>query len=211
MAERTEELKREIEHTREHMGTTLDAIGDRVSPGRVVERRWNRVRASTNRFGESVMGTPRQAASAVKDRVGGAAQATGGAAGSVGDTVGQAPDRVKEGIEGNPLAAGAVAFGLGVLLGSLAPTSSAEARVAEQFVEPLKEEAQALAQGVVEPVKEQVTQAVDQTKAAATDAASGLKEQAAAGTKEVTDHAASAGQDLKDQAKGAAADVKDQA
>ncbi|MCU1497065.1 MAG: hypothetical protein JWM47_1018, partial [Acidimicrobiales bacterium] len=66
MAERTEELRREIEYTREHMGSTLDAIGDRVSPGRVVERRWNRVRQSTSRLGQTVMGTPRSAATSVK-------------------------------------------------------------------------------------------------------------------------------------------------
>ena len=46
MAERTEELRQEIEQTRDHLGGTLDAIGDRVIPGRVVERKVNKVRES---------------------------------------------------------------------------------------------------------------------------------------------------------------------
>ena len=49
MAERTTELRRDIEETRERMTGTMDAIGDRVSPGRVVERRVNRFRQTSSR------------------------------------------------------------------------------------------------------------------------------------------------------------------
>ena len=37
-----EELRYEIADTRAELGQTLDAIGDRVSPGRMIERRKNR-------------------------------------------------------------------------------------------------------------------------------------------------------------------------
>jgi hypothetical protein len=44
MGQSPEELKQDIESTRADLGETLDAIGDRVSPGRVIERRKNRTR-----------------------------------------------------------------------------------------------------------------------------------------------------------------------
>ena len=39
MGQRAEELRQEIEGTRAELSGTLDAIGDRVSPGRTVDRR----------------------------------------------------------------------------------------------------------------------------------------------------------------------------
>ena len=42
MGQSAEELRYEIADTRAELGQTLDAIGDRVSPGRMIERRKNR-------------------------------------------------------------------------------------------------------------------------------------------------------------------------
>ena len=43
MGQTAEELKQDIADTRDNLSDTLDAIGDRVSPGRVIERRKNRM------------------------------------------------------------------------------------------------------------------------------------------------------------------------
>jgi len=43
MGQNADELRRNIETTRENLGETVEAIGDRVSPGRMIERRKNRV------------------------------------------------------------------------------------------------------------------------------------------------------------------------
>ena len=43
MGQNADQLKREIADTRNDLGNTLDAIGDRVSPSRVIQRRKNRV------------------------------------------------------------------------------------------------------------------------------------------------------------------------
>lgn len=158
MAERTEELKRDIESTRTHMSTTLDAIGDRVSPGRVAERRWNKVRQSTGRISQSIMGTPRQA--------------------GAGD--------------GSPLAVGAVAFGIGVLLGSAASPSKEEIRLVAPIAEPLKQEAQSFMEDVATPMKETVADALNERKAVAADAVAQVKDQAsteAAHLSETASHA----------------------
>ena len=41
MGQSADELRHDIEATRGQLGETLDAIGDRVSPGRMIERRKN--------------------------------------------------------------------------------------------------------------------------------------------------------------------------
>ena len=56
MGQSTEELKRDIEHTRADMSGTLDAIEDRVSPGRMIQRRKNRITGSVHALRERVMG-----------------------------------------------------------------------------------------------------------------------------------------------------------
>ena len=68
MAERTTELTRDIDATRDRMSGTIDAIGDRVVPSRVANRRWAQVRDASGRMRERVMGAPRQAGSAMGQR-----------------------------------------------------------------------------------------------------------------------------------------------
>ena len=111
MGQSAEELRYEIAETREQLGGTLDAIGDRVSPGRMVERRKNRFMLGVRRMRDRVMGTVEQGT----DR---AASAT--------DAVREAPELVREKTEGNPLAAGAMAFGVGFLVASVLPVSRLE-------------------------------------------------------------------------------------
>ena len=130
MVERATELRHEIEDTRSHLGDTLEAIGDRVSPGRVVERRWNRARSSVSNVRHSVMGRSGDAAGAVTGQM---RSASDSASGTISDTAGTltgavrgAPQTVQQGTQGNPLLAGAIAFGAGLLIGSLAPASEAE-------------------------------------------------------------------------------------
>lgn len=189
MAERTTELRRDIEDTRERMTGTMDAIGDRVSPGRVVERRVTKVRAATTRVRDQVMGAPRSAVGSVRDGAGSAGSSVGDAASSavstVGEQVQQAPQRITEGTQGNPLAAGAVAFGLGVLIGSMAPPSREEQQVAEKVLPALQDEAKAIGQSVAETAKEGAQQAVEETKAAATEAVDQVKGEAQDAAQEV--------------------------
>jgi Protein of unknown function (DUF3618) len=57
----TEELKREIAETRNELGTTVDAISDRVSPSRVVEPRKQKFAAGWTAARESIMGSATEA------------------------------------------------------------------------------------------------------------------------------------------------------
>ena len=53
-----DELRRDAQHHREQMGDTLEAIGDRLSPERIVERRKAAVGQRLRSVKEAVMGSP---------------------------------------------------------------------------------------------------------------------------------------------------------
>jgi ElaB/YqjD/DUF883 family membrane-anchored ribosome-binding protein len=170
MGQSAEELRREIESTRDDLGQTLDAIGDRVSPGRMVQRRKNRVVNGLSSVRDRVMGTASDAGHAIGDTAGGAV-----------DTLKGTPDTVKQQAQGNPLAAGAVAFGFGVLMASVFPASAKEKQVAEQ----LKEKAQPLA----DDLKETGQEMAEHLKEPAREAVASVKDTAAEGQQAVTDTA----------------------
>src|SRR6185503_1625840 len=105
MGQSPEELKDNIEMTRGELGETLDAIGDRVSPGRVIERRKNRVRAGVMGLRNRVMGTAQGTVDTAKERLT-----------STMDTVRDAPEAGLQQTQGHPMVAGALAFGIGFLI-----------------------------------------------------------------------------------------------
>ena len=69
MGQSAEELRYEIADTRAELGQTLDAIGDRVSPGRMIERRKNRFVVGMRSAKDRIMGTASDAGHAVTDGV----------------------------------------------------------------------------------------------------------------------------------------------
>ncbi len=170
MGQSAEELRREIEYTRDDLGNTLDAIGDRVSPGRVVERRKNRVRNGLTSVRDRVMGTASDAG-----------QAMSSTAGSTVDTIKGAPETVAQQTQGNPLVAGAIAFGVGVLLASVFPPSAKEQEVAGQLkdkAQPLTDELKQSGQQMAERLKEPAREAVENVKQAATEGQQAVTETA---------------------------------
>jgi ElaB/YqjD/DUF883 family membrane-anchored ribosome-binding protein len=161
MGQSAEELRREIEYTRGDLGETLDAIGDRVSPGRIVERRKNRVVNGFSSVRNRVMGTASDAG-----------QSVGDTAGSAVDTIKGAPDAVVQQTQGNPLVAGGIAFGVGVLLASVFPATAKEQQVAGQLkekAEPLAEDLKQTGQQMAQHMKEPAREAVESVKQAATE------------------------------------------
>jgi uncharacterized protein YjbJ (UPF0337 family) len=199
MGKSTQELRHDIEHTREDLGETLDAIGNRVSPGRIVERRTARVRHAFSTVRDSVMGTAESAQGGAQQ----IARQAGEAAGNVAETARQAPDQVVRQTQGNPLAAGLVAFGVGLLVASLIPPSKPE------------QEAAGAIQDKLEPLKERAMDAAgdvkDEVQGAAQRATRQIKETAAQAAGEVRENAQSSAAQVKEEARSAATDTKDQA
>ena len=203
MGQSAEELRYEIADTRAELGQTLDAIGDRVSPGRMIERRKNRLVSGVRSAKDRIMGTGSDAGHAVSDRAQGMGNTITETAGSAVDSVRGAPEAARQQAQGNPMMAGAVAFGVGFLVAAAFPPSRAEEQLAEQAMdkaEPVKQQLMETGQEVAEHLKESATEAVGQVKQAATE-----------GAGQVADTAKDASQTTKDAVRDAAETTRQEA
>jgi hypothetical protein len=186
-----DQIRRDIERTQTHLSTDVNALSEKVTPGRIVQRRVGRARAAVGRLKDRVMGsdpTPSfyggaqggrtgQAASSVADTASSAASSVAGAASSAAAAVQEAPQLARRQAQGNPLAAGLIAFGAGWLVSSLLPASRREQQLAEQardkatdLGQPLAEAAKQAATEVKDNLQEPARQAVESVKSTATEA-----------------------------------------
>jgi hypothetical protein len=167
MGQSTDQLRRDIEYTRADMSETLDAIEDRMSPGRIIQRRKNRMAESLHNVRERVMGTASELEHSIGDT-----------AGDVTDTVKDAPQAMMRGTEGSPMVAGALALGLGFLVAVALPTTEAERKASSKVadkVEPAKQQLVDSAKEVAENLKEPAKQAAQEVKEAAREGAAEVK------------------------------------
>jgi gas vesicle protein len=165
-----EELRRDIEMTREDLGGTIEAIGDRVSPGRIIERRKNRFTNGVQSVRYRVMGTAGDAGHAVSDRAHHAA-----------DTVTSLPETAKYQTQGSPMAAGLIAFGAGFLAAAVIPSSQRERQATEKLMEkaePLKEKLSEAGHEMADNLKEDARQAAAEVKESASEHAAQVKDTA---------------------------------
>lgn len=179
MGKSASEVRSEIEGTRQEMSETIDAIADRTSPGRIIQRRRQRVSDGWRSVRERVMGRSQDSYGSAGDAAHGVAGGARDAAGSVVEGARQAPDKVIEQTQGNPIAAGLVAFGGGLLLASLIPPSEAEQRVAGQVVEqaqPVRDELQRAGQEVVDDLRSSAQESADKVKQRVSEAAGTVQE-----------------------------------
>jgi len=195
-----QEIREEIERTRAELSQDVDTLGDKVSPSHVARRKVDQAKSGMTRVKDRVMGSAhdtvgsaqgsahgmadrgREAASSVAD----SARHT---ASSVAETAGSAPRMVREQTQGNPLAAGLVAFGLGLVVASLAPSSRAEQRA-------------------VKAVEEKAAPFVEDAKATASEMAHDLQEPAREGAEAVRDAAKDAARAVGQHGREAASDIR---
>jgi hypothetical protein len=123
MAQSPEELKRDIEQTRRELTQDVDALNEKVSPAKIVSRRVDKTRDSVSQLKERVMGTASSGTSAVSDKAGAATSGMSSAASSVSNAVSGAPGTARQQAQGNPFAAGLLAFAGGWLLSRVLPAS----------------------------------------------------------------------------------------
>lgn len=188
MGEEAEALKTDIEQRRENMSGTIDAIEDRVVPGRIIERRKSAMRGWFTDAKEKVMGT----ASGMTGQASGTAQKVGDGLSSTVEAAGHVPDQVQRATAGSPLIAGAVAFGVGALVAALLPETETEHR-AVASVQPQMSAA-------VDAVKDAGQHALDTARSSGQEAVEDLKESASSHTQEVGGAAKDAGQRVKETA-----------
>jgi uncharacterized protein YjbJ (UPF0337 family) len=198
-----ERIRREIEGTQRHLSTDVNALTEKVTPGRIVERRIGRMRTVLGTARDRVMGTASGHASTAGDKVGSVASAAGDKVSSAADAVSEAPESIRRGTQGNPLAAGLIAFGAGWLVSSLLPASEPERRLAGQATDLAREHVAPVAQHAAEELKENLRepaqQAAESVKSEAADAASTVKDEARSATGDVTDRAQEARENVRSQ------------
>ncbi|QCP06859.1 DUF3618 domain-containing protein [Micrococcus luteus] len=224
-----DEIRAEIERTRHQLGQDVDALAEKVSPTKAVSRQTNRMKDGLLSVKENIMGSPEDhgrqpsmgdrahaaaddarasmhgAADQARDAMGHASDRVSGWADDAQHAVQQAPAQLRGRTAGNPLAAGLIAFGAGLLVSSLIPASRVEQRAAEglkeqaaplvdeakQVAQQLREDLEPVARDAAQSVKESATEAVDHVKADGADKAQDLKAES---------------QDAARQVKGAAQD-----
>jgi len=134
----------------------------------------------------------------------------------VTDMAREAPQRAKQKAEGNPLAAGLIAFGAGLLAAGLIPSSRKEREMVDQAkssdaVSRATDEVKSAAKETAEHLREPAQQAVQDVKETATEGAQHVREEGTGAAQDVKSHAQDSAQDVKSQAQGSAQDVKSQA
>ena len=190
MSENPDVIRADIEATRARLGTNVDAVADKVTPSHIVARQTDRVKENVK---DAVFGVKEKVMGAADHTSGNVHSATGTAGAHLSDAgaaIGDAPTQLKTKTQGNPLAAGLIAFGAGLLVSSLIPASQKEREAADAL------------KTAAEPLTTELTEAAKQV-------AEGLKEPAQAAMENVKATAADATEHVKAEGQGAVADVKD--
>lgn len=213
MSENPDAIRQDIEATRARLGTNVDAVADKVTPSNIVHRQTDKLKDAVTGVKEKVMGAADHTTTRVQDTLHSGAGHTSDALHSTGDTLHDAkdtaaaklsdagtaishtPDQVKAKTQGNPLAAGLIAFGAGLLVSSLIPPSQKEREAADQLktaAQPLATQVTDAAKDMVQDLKEPAMEAVENVKATATDAAQHVKTEGQHAATDVKDRATDA-------------------
>ena len=222
MAQEPDRLRQDIEETRASLTRDVDLLAEKTSPTKVAQRRWTSVKEKVMGSSEHARHTAGNAAGSVQDKAASAAgtvqdkassalgtaqdkasqlsDKAGDKAHDAAEAVKSAPQAVKQQAQGNPLAAGIIAFGVGMLAATLIPVSDVEKRAGAQLKEnsgELTDRVKDVAAEMKDDLSGTVQQAVVEVKETATDAAQTTKEQAQ-----------SSAQDAKDSSKQAVSDAR---
>jgi Protein of unknown function (DUF3618) len=213
-----DEIRADIERTRAALSDDVDDLAESVRPKNVAQRQVDKVKEAASNVKERVMGSDDDdysgsAVGTVSDR-GYAAKDTAAEkayaardtvsekASEAGEAVRQAPRRMRRKTQGNPLAAGVIAFGLGMLVSSLIPSTEKEREAVSQLQENL------------EPVKQKASEVAkdigDSLKPAAQEAAESVKTTAQESVESVKQEGQSAAADVKGQAQASKETVQQQ-
>ncbi len=197
-----EVIRRNIDATRAGLSRNVDALTEKVSPGRVVSRNVDKAKGGLSSIKERVMGADDDPYD--DGAFGSASDRATSVAGSIGDTATSAPSVARQKTQGNPLAAGLIAFGVGWLASSLLPASEKE----QQAASAVKDKASEHSDTLTAPLKEAAAGAKDNLAGPAQEAVQSVKGTATDAAAHVKDEAASAKDDVTGSAKHATSEVQ---
>ncbi|GAB3137743.1 DUF3618 domain-containing protein [Micromonospora sonneratiae] len=215
-----DEIRRDIERTRDELSGDVNALTHKVAPRRVAGETMSHARSRLAGFKERIMGAPTDgdghvraseaaqrvsaAGSSMRGAAGTAREKAGEAAGTAREKVGEVGHAQRERIEGSPLAAGLIAFGLGVLVSSMLPSSARERQLAGRVRGEVTEHSGEIKQqlgGMAHQVRDNLRQPTQ-------EAAGQVRSRAAEGASTVREQGRSTAQEVRGQAKESAEDVR---
>lgn len=198
-------IRQQIEATRANLSYDVDALNEKVNPARVVDRRVARTKGAVDNLRTRVMGSAQSGGTSVSDAASSATDSVRDAAHGAADAVGQTPDAVVSRTQGNPMAAGLIAFGVGWLVSSLLPTTEKEKELAGQaetlvkdHSQPLLDTAKQAAQEAGEALRPAAEQAVESVKETAQEAVATVKEEGQSAAGDVQGQAQQSRQNVQD-------------
>lgn len=191
------QLREDIEQTRSRLSDNVDALADQANPAHVAKRQVSKTKAAAGRFLDRILGTAEDLRDAAVDTahqavegVQEAAEGVSARARGVVESVADAPVAARRQAQGNPLAAGVVAFGVGLLLAAAFPPSRKERELAQSVKEqakPLTDQIVAAGQEVVENLAEPAQEAFDSLKESAAEAVQHVQQEGSDAVSEVQD------------------------
>ncbi|HET9872889.1 MAG TPA: DUF3618 domain-containing protein [Propionibacteriaceae bacterium] len=226
MSDNPDEIRADIERTRAALSENVNELVEEANPKNIAKRKVNRVKEATVGVKDRIMGSTSDAGhsataavgdkastakavvgdkastakAAVGDKASSAQSAVSGAASSVGDAVASAPQTIRRRAEGNPLAAGLIAFGAGLLVSSLLPASQKEHEAVQELkenIEPVKQQASQLAREAADSFREPLQEAAESVKSTAQDAVQNVKDESASAASDVKQDVQESGERVK--------------
>jgi gas vesicle protein len=179
----------DIEATRTNLTRDIDELTDKVSPSRALDRRKETAKGRFRSIRDKVMGSATDAGGSLRGTASSASE-------SISGTATGAVSGLESRAQGNPLAAGVVAFGAGMLLSALIPQSDKETQAAQRLTQVAKEQGQPL---------------IDEARSVGQDMAADLKESAAESAQQVQATAQDSVENIKQEGQSSAQTVKDEA
>lgn len=195
-----DQIRADIERTRATLSNDVDAMAEKVTPSKVAHRQVDKVKDAVGGVRDRVMGSAEDSGAQLSGHASDARDSLRSTADDASQAARRAPQEVKRRTQGNPLAAGVIALGIGWLAASLIPASDKEQQLASRLEEK--------AQPVLDDVKDQAKSVAGELKEPAQNAATTVKDSAADSAQTVKAEGRSRKDDVVESAKGSAEDVR---
>jgi ElaB/YqjD/DUF883 family membrane-anchored ribosome-binding protein len=196
-----DEIRADIERTRATLSNDVDDLAETVKPQSVARRQADKVKEAVSGVKERVMGSDEDE-EAIADKALAAKDTVSEKASGTREAVRRAPTTVKRKAQGNPLAAGVIAFGVGMLVSSLIPPTAKEREAVSQLqenLEPVKEKATEVARDMADSVKQSAQEAAESVKAVITEGAGSVRQEGQAAAADVRDQAQASKEAVREQ------------
>ncbi|MEV1153943.1 DUF3618 domain-containing protein [Micromonospora chokoriensis] len=197
MSSDPDRIRREIETTRDELSSDIDALADKVNPRRIAGESVGQARGALTRAKEKMMGNSSHLGQEAGQRM-------SHAAGAVRDETRSLGQQSREQAQGNPLAAGLVAFGVGLLAASLIPPSGRERQLAgrarglvSEHSDELRQQASQVGHQMQDNMREPAQQAAQSVRSSAQQGMSAVRDQGRSAAGQVQGEAHAAADDLR--------------